>query len=204
VNDKQKRVLGQIEEYAKIISNLHKSPNSKVEIRYAGDLAKGIIERVDYIRKEESTGLTPSDIADMEAEVKGLKNELQESSAKVYSLETKCKVMQNAEVDRNEAFWEEKKHLYEDLDDFTVRCFKAEAQLANIKNNSEKPESQSYRTEDGCPTEKAVLQREWQTLKVRAEKAEKDNTDLRNFACQLCGKWEYEGACDGCRWRKGE
>lgn len=33
-----------------------------------------------------------------------------------------------------------------------------------------------------------------------------DIADLRNFACQLCGKYKeaHNGACDSCRWRKDE
>ena len=33
-----------------------------------------------------------------------------------------------------------------------------------------------------------------------------DIADLRNFACQLCGKYKtaHLGSCDGCRWKKGE
>jgi len=33
-----------------------------------------------------------------------------------------------------------------------------------------------------------------------------DIADLRNFACQLCGRYKtaHEGSCDGCRWKKGE
>jgi len=30
-----------------------------------------------------------------------------------------------------------------------------------------------------------------------------DIADLRNFACQLCGRYKtaHEGSCDNCRWR---
>lgn len=35
---------------------------------------------------------------------------------------------------------------------------------------------------------------------------ERENYDLRNFACQLCGKYKtaHEGSCRDCRWRKME
>lgn len=31
-----------------------------------------------------------------------------------------------------------------------------------------------------------------------------DIADLRNFACQLCGKYKtaHEGSCEGCRWER--
>ena len=33
-----------------------------------------------------------------------------------------------------------------------------------------------------------------------------DIADLRNFACQLCGKYKtaHKGTCGGCRWRKDD
>lgn len=35
---------------------------------------------------------------------------------------------------------------------------------------------------------------------------ENDIINLCNFACQLCGKYKqsHNGACDGCRWKRGE
>jgi len=35
------------------------------------------------------------------------------------------------------------------------------------------------------------------------EKVERAIQDLRNFACQLCGKYKkaHEGDCDGCKWQ---
>jgi hypothetical protein len=43
--------LNLIKEYAKIIQNLYKSPNSKIEILYARDLAAKIEECINYIQR---------------------------------------------------------------------------------------------------------------------------------------------------------
>lgn len=51
MSKKQLVALAGIEERAKIIRNLHKIPNGKLEIKYAESLADGILERVKYIRE---------------------------------------------------------------------------------------------------------------------------------------------------------
>ena len=55
MTEKQIRVLNQINDYTKIIKNLYKCSNSKIEIQYAGDLAKKIEECVNFIKAEEKT-----------------------------------------------------------------------------------------------------------------------------------------------------
>lgn len=45
-----------------------------------------------------------------------------------------------------------------------------------------------------------------ESQQAEIERLERENKELRNFACQLCGKYKTEhlGSCDGCRWhRKG-
>ena len=53
-----------------------------------------------------------------------------------------------------------------------------------------------------------VAQLEWQTENQQRiiRGLEADNADLRNELCLKCGKYKtaHEGACDGCRWKKGE
>lgn len=41
---------------------------------------------------------------------------------------------------------------------------------------------------------------------TRIEQLSRENAVLRNELCERCGRYKmaHEGACDGCRWSKGE
>jgi hypothetical protein len=53
--------------------------------------------------------------------------------------------------------------------------------------------------------EEAQIYRELDKKDAKIKQLETDIADLRNFACQLCGRYKtaHEGACDGCRWKNG-
>ena len=50
------------------------------------------------------------------------------------------------------------------------------------------------------------MNKDLEATKTAYERLQREYNDLRNFACNLCGKYKYEheGACRGCRWQKKE
>jgi len=58
----------------------------------------------------------------------------------------------------------------------------------------------------GCGESEFTTKEVYESVALRLDSLRNENSDLRNFACQLCGKYKeaHNGACDGCRWRKNE